>query len=321
MQPLVEESKATDSRTGELVSRLGSLPLEEVPCYLCGHDEGKLLVDDPPFKVLLCGSCGLGYTSPRLIGDRIHEIYGDEYWNSDSAKDYGYSSYEEDVSGYLRTFELRADLISPHKASGRLLEVGSAAGFFLSVMDKRGYEVHGLEISTEIAESSRKRFGLENIRSCLLEDAGYDPGTFDLVTMWDVVEHMADPIVELRRLRDLLVDDGVLVLQTQDVSSFTRKLLGRRWHHFKQLEHIYHFNPPTIEILLQRSGFEVVKSTRRRAGKFVSFNFLAERSRRLGRIPGIIFSPLRLLGRRFLYVNPYDEMIVVARKAELPDGD
>ena len=65
----------------------------------------------------------------------------------------------------------------------------------------------------------------------------------------------------------------------------------------------------------------MVKYSRRKAGKFVSFNFIAERSRRFGRVPGFLCNPLRLLSNRFFYVNPYDEMIVVARKAELPDGD
>ena len=308
------------SRSWQLAENLGRLPLEEVPCYLCGETEGRILVDDPPFKVRLCSGCGLGYTSPRLSGERIHEIYGEEYWRSESAGDYGYSCYEEDLAGYLRTFQLKADVVQKHVGGGSLLEIGCAAGYFLTVMRERGFGVHGIEISEEIAATARERFGLPDIRSKLLAESGYQPGSFDVAAMWDVVEHMADPITELRRVRGLLKEGGLLVLQTQDVSSLTRRILGSRWHHFKQLEHIYHFDPRTIRTLLARAGFRVLEITRRRAGKYVSFDFIAERSRRFGRIPGLLGRPLRLLGRRFLYVNPFDEMIVLARPAAEPPG-
>jgi SAM-dependent methyltransferase len=180
-------------------------------------------------------------------------------------------------------------------------------------MQDRDYEVHGLEISQEIAETARKRFDLDDVRCCHIKDAGFEAGSFDLVVLWDVIEHMADPITELRLCRDLLAAGGALIVQTQDVSSLARKLMGRRWHHFKQLEHIYHFDPSTIAELLDRSGLRIEKITRRRAGKYVSFEFIRERLKRFGRIADLMGRPLKLLGRRFLYVNPFDEMIVVAR--------
>lgn len=291
------------------------LPLEEVPCYLCGSEKAEVLVDDPPFQVKLCEECGLGYTSPRIQGDRIHEIYDASYWASPSAKDFGYTEYSADVEGYLRTFRRRAEVLSRHKEPGRLLELGCAAGYFLSVMRDLGWEVHGLELSEDILAEAKERFSLENVHSVRLEALDYPPETFDAIAMWDVVEHMADPVPELERCHTLLRDDGVLVLQTQDIGSRFRKVLGSRWHHFKQLEHIYHFSPTTIRTLLQRAGFEVVELTRKGAGKYVSFNFLAERAHRLGKVAGALFSPCRLIGRRFLYVNPLDEFIVVAKKA------
>jgi len=294
------------------------IPVEEVPCYLCGSREGKVLVDDPPFKVIECAGCGLGYTSPRLHGDRIHEIYGEQYWRSDSAKDFGYSCYEDEASGYLRTFEMKADLLARYLPQGRILEVGSAAGYFLAVMKARGYEVHGLEISREVAASSRERFGLPDVQSCFLADANYESASFDVIAMWDVIEHMADPLADLRHCHRLLHDEGLLVLQTQDVTSLARKILGRRWHHFKQMEHIYHFSPATIRELLGRADFDVLEITRRKAGKYISWEFVVERSARLGRLAALICRPFKLLGRRFFYVNPFDEIVVVARKQTAP---
>ena len=301
--------------TQRVQTRFDDLPLETVSCYVCGESAGKTLVDDPPFKVLLCSGCGLGYTSPRLDGSRIHEIYDQTYWSSDSAKDFGYTSYEADVEGYLKTFRLKARAIGRFlPEGGRILEVGCAAGYFLAVMRERGYDVHGVEVSAAILEKARERFGLENLHAGRLEDQDLPHRSFDAVAMWDVVEHLSDPVEVLGQCRELLKDGGVFVLQTQDVTSLARKVLGAKWHHFKQLEHIYHFSPDTIRTLMDRAGYEVVHLTRRQAGKYVSFDFLVERSRRFGRIPGLLCRPLKVFGRRFLYVNPFDEMIVVARK-------
>ena len=301
--------------TQRVASRFDRLPLEAPPCYLCGSREGPILVHDDPFKVRLCSGCGLGYTSPRLDGARIHEIYDSTYFSSDSAKDFGYESYEGDVSGYLRTFEKKSRLLRPYLPAGAsILEVGCAAGYFLATMRDQGFDVHGVEVSSAILDTARARFGLGNLHAGRLEDAPLPPQHFHLVAMWDVIEHLADPVEVLRRCRSLLRDDGVLVLQTQDVASLARRMLGRKWHHFKQLEHIYHFSPSTMATLLERAGFEPVRLTRRSAGKYVSFRFLEERSRRFGRLAHLLCRPLALFRRRFVYVNPFDEFIVIARK-------
>jgi 2-polyprenyl-3-methyl-5-hydroxy-6-metoxy-1,4-benzoquinol methylase len=298
-------------------NRFKDLPLEEVPCFLCGGEQGRVLVHDEPFLVRRCSGCGLGYTSPRIDGSRIHEIYDHTYWNSESAKDFGYASYEDDVAGYKATFRLKLKALRKHvPASGRLLEIGCAAGYFLDAAREKGYEVTGVDVSSSILQAARERFGLEDLHAGLLHEVGLPHEHFDIVAMWDVIEHVSDPVDVLRQCREHLAAEGRLVLQTQDVSSLTRKVLGAKWHHFKQLEHIYHFSPTTIRTLLDRAGFELVHWTRRRAGKYVSFHFLAERARRFGKIPGLLARPLDLLGRRFLYVNPFDEMIVVARRKD-----
>lgn len=312
----VEQIPGTPTRTGHMVDRLGDLPLENVACYLCGRQDGTVLVEDPPFRVRRCAGCGLGYTSPRVHAERLHELYGERYWSSECARHFGYTSYLEEEKAYLRTFRRRARLVRRAVPPGRLLEVGCAAGYFLAVMRDLGYEVHGVEISGEAVQSARKRFGLDAVHACRLGDAPYPAGSFDLVAMWDVVEHLADPLAELAHCHRLLRPGGALVLQTQDLDSLARRVMGRRWHHFKQLEHLYHFDRRTLRELLGRAEFDVQQETRRAAGKYVSFEFLAERSARFGRWAELLAKPLALLGRRYLYVNPLDELIVVARRRE-----
>lgn len=306
----------------DLTQRTAGLPLEEVSCYLCGRTDGDILVDDPPFVVRLCAGCELGYTSPRLHGDRIHELYDDTYFNSERSEDFGYADYELDLDGYLKTFRRKLNALESHCPAppAPILEVGCAGGAFLKVMHDRGHEVWGIELARGMLDAVRKRYGFEHLLLGRFDEVATDlpQGRFGMVAMFDVIEHVPDPARELALARDALRDDGILVLQTQDVSSRTRKLLGRRWHHFKQLEHIYHFSPSTVRELLSRAGFEVVVLTRRHAGKYVSCAEIADRAHRVVGLPRWLCAPMRWMGRSYIYLNPLDEMLVVARKRAAP---
>jgi hypothetical protein len=141
------------------------------------------------------------------------------------------------------------------------------------------------------------------------------PASFDLITLWDVIEHIPDPQPVLQMARQLLAPGGKLLLETQNVASRWARLLGPRWHHYKHEEHLYHFTPATISRLLVDTGFRVLDLGARYAGKYVSLGFIAERAGRLGPVTGLLFSPLRLLRRANLYVNPRDEIIVAAEPA------
>src|SRR5262245_61996427 len=242
----------------ELLKVRGDLPLEDVPCYLCGRKDGEVLVDDPPFKVLYCAGCGLGYTTPRVQGGKLKDLYDLGYFNSESAKDFGYTSYAGDAPGYLETFKKKVRIVQSVLPKGRILEVGCAAGFFLSAARDAGFEAHGIEVSKSIFAHARDVLKLDNLFLGTLADYPGARKSFDGVLMWDVIEHLADPGDNLVRARELLKDDGFLFLQTQDLESMFRKVAGSRWTHFKQLEHIYHFSRKTLTRLLDKCGYEVV---------------------------------------------------------------
>jgi SAM-dependent methyltransferase len=272
-----------------------------------------VLVDDPPFKVIHCGACGLGYTTPRVRADRLQEIYDLGYFTSESAGDFGYASYAQDAPGYLETFRRKVRIVQKEVPKGRILEVGCAAGFFLQAARDAGYEAHGIEVAGSILSHARDVLKLDNLFQGTLAEYPGAKRSFDAAVMWDVVEHIADPVADLARVRELLKPDGRLFVQTQDLASVTRRLLGSKWTHFKQLEHVYHFSPRTIRTLLDRAGFEVLRIRKRGAGKLISIGFFIDRMRRFGRIPHLLALPLTPLRKKFLYVNPWDELIVTAR--------
>lgn len=283
-------------------------------CLLCGSERADALFVEPPHTVVRCVSCGLVWVTPRFTERSLGAVYDEGYWRSAAPRARGYADYRRDQPLYLKTFRRRLAVVRRHVARpGTLLDVGCAAGFFMQVMREEGWTVYGVEPSAGIVAHAREQLGLDTIHVGTLHDAPYAAGTFDLVTLWDVVEHVPDPIALLRRARELLAPEGVLILETQDVDSPVARLLGRRWHHFKHDEHLYHFGRSTVRALLARAGLRVVETTHGSAGKYVSLGFVAERAARVHRVLSRLLQPLARAEQANLYVNLGDELIVVAR--------
>src|SRR5262249_34867309 len=154
------------------------------------------------------------------------EIYDLGYFTSESAGGFGYAAYAADGPGYLRTFRKKVRIMRAHVPGGRVLEVGCAAGFFLAAAKEAGYEAHGVEVSGSILPHAREVVKRARLFQGTLAECPGEPGSFDGVAMWDVVEHLGDPVADLVRVRRLLRPDGRLILQTQDVGSLARRVLG-----------------------------------------------------------------------------------------------
>jgi 2-polyprenyl-3-methyl-5-hydroxy-6-metoxy-1,4-benzoquinol methylase len=285
-------------------------------CLLCGSERFRTEFEEPPWSVRRCERCGLGWVSPRLDEAGLAEIYkSDDYWRSPSPKTQGYTDYRGDERLYLDTFRKRLRFVlRDHPRRGRSLDVGCAAGFCMAAARELGFDAHGLEISETIAEHAREHFGFgDRVHVSTLQDAPYPDHHFELITMWDVVEHVPDPVSLLSRARELLAPDGLLVVETQDIDSRFARALGPRWHHYKHEEHIYHFTPSTVRTLLGQAGFDVSRITHRFGGKYVSFHFIAERAARLHPALTKVLTPLTTFDSARVYLNFMDEMIVLAR--------
>ena len=127
----------------EATGSLGTLPRDawkNVDCGLCGNPERELKFEDGPFSVVICTRCGLTYVTPRLSdASLLADVYNETYWNSHAAKNHGYTDYRADEELYLKTYRRRMSVVRRHfPEPGRVLDVGCAAGFFLSVMRDAG---------------------------------------------------------------------------------------------------------------------------------------------------------------------------------------
>ena len=311
-----------DGGTVQLAPAIPESALEPVGCGLCGSAERKVRFEDGPFAVVECSACQMVYVTPRLKdASLIDHVYNESYWSSAAAKVHGYTDYRADAPLYKRTYEKRVSIIERHfpglrNAAGqplRVLDIGCAAGYFLSVMQARGCDVTGLEPSDAIRCVAEAELGPERVFDRLLSiDDEFAPGSFDLITFWDVIEHIPDPRRALKRANELLAPGGRLLVETQNVDSRAAKLLGKKWQHYKHAEHIYHFTPQTLERVLDEAGFDVLENTPRLGGKYVTLGFVTERAGRLHPVLSFLLSPLQLAKNAALYINLMDEMIVVS---------
>jgi 2-polyprenyl-3-methyl-5-hydroxy-6-metoxy-1,4-benzoquinol methylase len=167
----------------------------------------------------------------------------------------------------------RLDQVEKHASNrGRLLDVGCSAGAVLLAARERGWDVHGIDVSPGAVEFAASAHGLD-ARVGTLENSPFEAGTFDVVTLFECIEHLLHPGAALVAARQLLRDGGLLVMTTPNIDGIvprtTYQLLGRTigaWEHPTPPHHLYQFSRRTLGALLQKSGFEVISSATRPMG-------------------------------------------------------
>jgi SAM-dependent methyltransferase len=237
--------------------------LERVPCNLCGADDNALVTEMGGLHIVRCRHCGLVYVNPRYQDEALQEIYTSAYYAHDGINDgldfFGYDNYLDDEENIKITFAKRLKTIERYASRGKLLDIGCATGFFLDLARSRGWDVVGSEVSQFSVRYARERFGLD-VRLGRLEKLHFEAQSFDAITMWDVIEHVPDPMGELQEVRRVLRDGGLLSIITPDVGSPVARLLGSRWEEFRRVrEHVYFFSRRTMTEALRKVGFEVLR--------------------------------------------------------------
>ena len=163
----------------------------------------------------------------------------------------GYDDYTALETGLRRTARARLKRIRRLTAAGadrRLLDIGCGTGVFLDAARRDGWNVRGIEVSEYAAAQARRR-GLP-VFCAPIDEVPLEPRTFDCVTLWDVIEHVPDPLDSLRRAALALRPGGVLALSTGDITSPCARFGGPRWHLFNLPEHLFFFSPQCLRTML-----------------------------------------------------------------------
>jgi 2-polyprenyl-3-methyl-5-hydroxy-6-metoxy-1,4-benzoquinol methylase len=171
---------------------------------------------------------------------------------------------------YLKTAESQVHLIQKYTSGTNLLDIGCAQGFFLYNASKAGYTTKGIEISQDAAEYAIMEFGLD-IEAKPFEELRFPENHFDVVTLWQVLEHVPYPLTVLKEVHRILKPGGLLVASTPNIAGIPAKILRKRWWDIKRL-HINQFSTKTLTDILQNGGFKNISSVSYRG--FVSLSIL-----------------------------------------------
>jgi SAM-dependent methyltransferase len=235
-------------------------------CLLCGSGDSREFYAgilragknrEVEVGVVKCCQCGLVYTNPRPRPDAIDQINISIHDRRDLS-DF-YRVHLGDLEFNTKRARKWLEEIEGYKQGGLLLDVGCATGTFLVEARRRGWRVAGVEACERTALFARNELKLNVFPGKLGQDVFFSPSYFDVITMWDVLEHLQDPFSTLRCVKEVLRDDGLLVVQTPNIESFLSRLLKAKWEGLCLPLHLYHFSVDTLKALLDRAGFRPIR--------------------------------------------------------------
>ena len=211
-------------------------------------------------RYVKCENCHLIYVNPI---EKASKINGD------------YSKMENTDAPIIRGSRLRAarsqlGLIRRHKNGTTLLDIGCGEGFFLFHAAKHGYTTKGIEVSQDAAEYAGKEFGLD-VEAKPFEELQFPDDYFDVVTLWQVLEHVPYPLIVLKEVHRILKPEGLLATSTPDIESILAKIFRRQWWNLRRL-HINQFTSRTLADMLKRAGFDNVFSAKYK--EYISISML-----------------------------------------------
>jgi 2-polyprenyl-3-methyl-5-hydroxy-6-metoxy-1,4-benzoquinol methylase len=254
--------------TPSVPMQFSPVDFESLACDLCGADQSIKRYEKRGFSIVECAKCGMVYTNPRLKGEKIGQLYDADYFQGhgfDRSVDYvgEVNEYGKEHPPYtLNDWDLdtiSAMLGETRAKNARLLEIGCGTGVFLAKAREHGFDVEGLELSTYAAEFVRN-MGI-TVQTASIEDANFAEGTWDVIVMREVIEHLPHPLESLRTVRRWLKPGGVLFMATGNYDSPERKLKGSDWFYFMPEGHLYYFSNRTMQKYLRTAGFRTVRVT------------------------------------------------------------
>jgi SAM-dependent methyltransferase len=303
--------------------------MKAVTCNFCGRDEYRVRfpaiinnqrqLDVDAFRctsarygthaqIVQCRHCGHVYANPRWSAGELIEAYI-------AVED---ETYLAEQVGREQTFARHLASLERYTGPGYdrpLLDVGAYAGIFVKVALAAGWQATGVEPSRWAVNAARKSDLL--LIEGTLDAVELRDRRFDVLTMWDVIEHVPDPSAELAKAFRLLNPGGVIAVHTMDIASPTARLMGRRWPWLMDM-HVHYFSRRSLEQFLEKAGFEIIWSGSQ--GRYLSLGYLVTRvggmSRPFGRLLGGLVNRARI-EKSTVPVNFGDLFTTYARRPKL----
>jgi SAM-dependent methyltransferase len=255
-----------------------------IQCTICAKDETHKFCSKETADYYICRNCSALFQHPAPDADTMVSYVDTEYEGG------LYRQYVEAREMKLDHFRSRLERLLPHVKKGRLLDVGCACGYFLEVAAECGYEVQGLEFSKAAIAAASPAMRPKIIPASI--DTLSSGERYDLITAFDLIEHLQQPKALLRKAHDLLNIGGNVVIATPDAEHVLRSVMRSRWPMLQPMQHLTIFSRRAMRIALEEAGFTEIRFEP--AFKTLTYEYLVGQ---LKTLTPLLYTGFRLLGR------------------------
>lgn len=223
---------------------------EQIACPICEGAKFTRLFEVKGEPFVRCDGCGLMLINPRPVYEQVMDTY-----------DAGYSrGYAQKLEKKLRRVRRWVAAVKcRYETGGRWLDVGCSIGAVVVAAKEAGYEAYGIDVEPWGLNYAREQLGLRHLDQGLLEEKDYPMAYFDVISLYEVIEHVPDLNGLVAELARILRPGGVLDIRTPDMGHWRVPTPIETWDAIKPSEHLYYFNASTLGRLLARHGLRIVR--------------------------------------------------------------
>lgn len=231
---------------------------KKIKCPFCKSDKKKRILRLSKVHLLICAKCELGYIDPIPKKDELLKYYGKDYFESGVGEFIRYKNYQS-LGGVLKKeAQKKISEIEKYTNKKKLLDIGCGLGDFLKVAKEKNFEVAANDISSYVQKYITSILRVPFFKGTISKKV-LPPNQFDIITAWDVFEHIPQVNEAFVSISQALKKGGFLFLTTPNLRSPDARLLGRFWYGYKKIpEHLIFFSPNSIRKILTTHGFKVI---------------------------------------------------------------